>query len=936
MADSNLNLKSIIKDLSSEEIQIYELGLLRGYVTASMVNQLNLKINPKKIEECFKKLAQNKLLKKLPGIVPRYIPLTPIKDYLNYLEKFETEKNATLQQLDKLRNEQDKVSKSVHENTDKIISSSFTDIRTKIETLKTQTVQDIEEQIKDSNSGFQDLTQSTDTKIEESINTSFNSFDKESSAKLDEFIQKTKDSQNSYAEKNDAILKSYDEKTTLHKIELDRFFTKQQETIDESLTKTKSLVSEQAERMDDKMEKISVEAQQVLKENVENSAETIAQAIRNAEEISKNTLDSVVKNTGMMLTNSTSEVKKTFDNTYSEVQNTGDQLINALGAQQNELKEKIRAQITDLMSTTTNQMTKVESDLLVKSDALVQDSISEFQTSHKNWESSISDVLTNIIDSVNQGSTDLKSVISKSIQDEITKFKGEITAELTKIQNQYVARVEKTGKTYETAFKNNINDKLVDFQNNLKKNLDQLKKDNSEFTKNQTSVYTDFNNTIKTTISDTGSTINKDFRSILQTSYEEALKTISNIYTENSGQAENSINSTLDILKQNSKLLLLDIDEITKLIDEGLKNESSKLLITVDERVNKIRELAQQTINNQDTIIAENMKKNKQILEILAQNANFSLDKASEAMKNTINQFQMGLNPNIKAILDESKSTFSATKDDLVNLIENIRQYYSETTNILQESYKTAMKESKTDLQDHIQEHNKKMSEMILSAQQKIENAFQQAAESSNKIVTELENSIQKTGMEVQKEVFSKLTQLSTQVENNVTSAATTLDVPKRMFSDIWKNFIDSKLFESEKTWIISGQDMVMEHVRNMIQRAKASVFLLVPKFDDLDWNEIMDIHKKGRKFIICTNLETVKDINLVNRAFESGIELFSYTEKDFIAAYHDNEEILIAPISPKEDETTAIVSEISPMVQHMSSMFADYWRRSAKKYQPK
>jgi hypothetical protein len=143
-------------------------------------------------------------------------------------------------------------------------------------------------------------------------------------------------------------------------------------------------------------------------------------------------------------------------------------------------------------------------------------------------------------------------------------------------------------------------------------------------------------------------------------------------------------------------------------------------------------------------------------------------------------------------------------------------------------------------------------------------------------------------------------------------------------------------LFESEKTWILSGHETIMGYVHEMMGRAKASVFLLVPKFNDLDWKMIMDIHKKGRKFIICTNLETVKDINMVNQAFESGIELYSYTEKDFIAAYHDNEEILLAPISPKEDETTGIVSEISPMVTHMSSMFADYWRRSAKKYQPK
>ena len=208
MADSKINLKSIFTDLSGAEIQIYELGLLRGYVTSSMVNKLDLNINSKKVEEHLKKLEQKKLLKKLPGIVPRYIPLTPMKDYLNYLEKFETDKKSTIQQLHKLTNDQDRVSKSVRENAQKIITSSFTDVNKKIETLKSKSEKEVEGYAKDTNSGFQDLTQSLDTKIQESTNTSVDSFEKESSEKLDEFVQKTKDYQSSFAEKNAEISKT--------------------------------------------------------------------------------------------------------------------------------------------------------------------------------------------------------------------------------------------------------------------------------------------------------------------------------------------------------------------------------------------------------------------------------------------------------------------------------------------------------------------------------------------------------------------------------------------------------------------------------------------------------------------------------------------------------------------------------------------------------
>ncbi len=929
-------LESVFKDLSGEEIQIYELALLRGYVTSSMVNNLDIKKPAKKFEEYLKNLEQRKVLKKLPGIVPRFIPLTPIKDYLNYLEVFESEKDKIIKKLQELTKNQQNIAATIKENSQASISSSILDLTKRINELKTDSSKQVEEYLGEINTILKALTESIENELTNSANTQSESFNKKVSSSSDDFSQKTTAYHSSYVDQTDKAVSTFEEKITLHKEDLGKFFVSQQNNIDESLAKTKSLVSEQAERMDEKMEKISVEAKQVLKENVENSAETIAQAIYNAEDVSKNTLDSVIKTSETMLTNSSNEVKKIFDNSYSEVQNTEEQLINVLGAQQNELKEKIRTQVTDLMSTTTNQMTKIQSELLADSDEIVNSSITEVQTSHKNWGDTLSGVLTDIIDSVNEGSTQLKSVIAKSIKDEITKFKGEVVAELTKIQNEYVKRVEKTGKSYETAFKNNINDKLVNFQDTLKKNLGQLAQKNTEMTTNQTAIYTDFNTKIKSSISSTGEKISTDFRTILQKSYENALKVIGNIYTENSGQVESSINSTLDVLKQNSKLLLLDIDEISKLIDEGLRTESSKLLATVDERVNKIKELAQQTIENQDTIINENMKKNKQILEILAQNANFSLDKASEAMKETINQFQMGLNPNITSLSEDSKNAITATKQSLLHLVKEIQTEFTENSNSINDSFKSTIDTSTKELQNQIQAHNSKADEMITDVKTKIESAFQHVTESSDHMSQEIAKTIKSAGENIQNEVFTKLGQLSSEVERNFVIAANTLDVPKQMIKDVWKNFIDSKLFDSEKTWVISGQDVIMEYVRNMIQRAKASVFLLVPKFDDLDWKLIMDVHKKGRKFIICTNLETVKDMNTVNQAFESGIELFSYTEKDFIAAYHDNEEILLAPISPKEDETAAIVSETSPMVTHMSSMFADYWRRSSKKYQPK
>ena len=59
---------------------------------------------------------------------------------------------------------------------------------------------------------------------------------------------------------------------------------------------------------------------------------------------------------------------------------------------------------------------------------------------------------------------------------------------------------------------------------------------------------------------------------------------------------------------------------------------------------------------------------------------------------------------------------------------------------------------------------------------------------------------------------------------------------------------------------------------------------------------------------------------------------MWHYASEDFIAIVRDQEEILFAPVSKTIKPTTAIVSEIEPMIEIIGSMIADYWRVHAKK----
>ena len=76
-----------ISDLNKDELKIYELAVARGYITASMVSKSLKKVNLSALQT----LDEKGFVKKINGIVERYIPISPVRGFITKLDDYSAE-----------------------------------------------------------------------------------------------------------------------------------------------------------------------------------------------------------------------------------------------------------------------------------------------------------------------------------------------------------------------------------------------------------------------------------------------------------------------------------------------------------------------------------------------------------------------------------------------------------------------------------------------------------------------------------------------------------------------------------------------------------------------------------------------------------------------------------------------------------------------------
>ncbi len=920
-----------LTELTELELKVYELAIIRGYITADMV----FKAVSKKAEPAIKSLEEKGFLKKIPGIVPRYFAITPLKSFIKKLGILNTNLDKVYTEIKDFKQIEEETTAKLNSDTEVIIKDAMKGIADKASEKRKATIDKFNNELGGLEKEITVIIEKTNTNVKNSEKPILDQLNKNSKESLKVADESVNIEINDKSLKFQEILSDLKKNLEIYKDKLTRGFSSGETELDKEIAVVKKDLAELTKNLAELTKNSYANINQIIQENVENSTNSVSQAYKNAEDVSKSLINSVLKNSGASLSLTKTETEKTISASHLEISNAKEQIISTLASTHKSLKDNIQTGLKDLMSGTTTKTTALKTVLKNKNEELIKNSITEINSQTLETKNDFLKIIGSGIDIFRDGGTILKEIISNSIQEEVKKYQTEVAEALAKIQQEYLSRIELAGQEYEAALKNKVNNKIVDIRVNLKKNMDDVTVQSDKNSLFQEKIYTDFGNNIGVNIEETSDSINNDFRKLFQENSDSATKSFDDVFSENNTITEGSISGLLTILSSLNEKLSKQISSAQESLKSGLTSESEKLTASVDERILKLKEIADNTLTNQNKIVSDSIAKTTEEIRNSLQIVSSSVDRANNTIKESIQGFITGVNPNIENLPTKVEEILSPLAGYLEKILITIKDSFSDATNKELSSISSALESSSSEINEFLGNFNKSVKDSFSNSQKAISNGFESLGKLTKNAIVEIETSLKDKNSEIQTNVFNKISEISNSVQSIIKSGMESTSKPIEILEETWNKFLDSTLFDSEKTWIIVGHEEILDYVNDMIGRVKSSGFILVPKSEDLNWKEIMKIHKKGRKFVICTQLETA-DPKIIEDAVDSGIDVYSYTNKDFICFYRDQEEIVIAAISQKEDETTAIISEITPLIKHFSSMFNDYWRRNSKKYMPR
>ncbi|MCK5343200.1 MAG: hypothetical protein KAR20_07340, partial [Candidatus Heimdallarchaeota archaeon] len=311
-----------------------------------------------------------------------------------------------------------------------------------------------------------------------------------------------------------------------------------------------------------------------------------------------------------------------------------------------------------------------------------------------------------------------------------------------------------------------------------------------------------------------------------------------------------------------------------------------------------------------------------------------------EALKTQLDKLQAAYNTNIDAQLtgfdqfkDETGREFleknTAFKDALGTTISNIQKDFDSLIGVkttdLTTSLQKILSTHTTSMKENLQSLTTTLSTSTIESAlifKELEELFKDTIE---KIKTTTQKSID-TGRNVLNEELGKVFKSALGTMNSVKNLG---EEPIKIMESAWKTMTSIDVIQAEKTWHLVGEEAIYPYIESMIQNVKSKLTLVLPSWKNLLFDALMA--KKARMTIIASIPPGEAD-EQIEKLKEKGAQIMDYSGQDFIAVDRDGEELLFAPVSAEENPTTAIISEVEPMIRIVGSMINDYWRSKARK----
>ncbi len=149
----------------------------------------------------------------------------------------------------------------------------------------------------------------------------------------------------------------------------------------------------------------------------------------------------------------------------------------------------------------------------------------------------------------------------------------------------------------------------------------------------------------------------------------------------------------------------------------------------------------------------------------------------------------------------------------------------------------------------------------------------------------------------------------------------------------VWQEVINVLPIQGELTWPIVTREAITHYLRDMIVRTKSTISLIVPSFEDLPVDALMQTPSTKRVIVATKILATYRD--QVQQMLDKGnIQIRQRPNADIFACARDGEEILIAPFVEgiKPSEEVAIVSQQDGFAKQFHELIGPMWLAQSQK----
>jgi sugar-specific transcriptional regulator TrmB len=216
------------------------------------------------------------------------------------------------------------------------------------------------------------------------------------------------------------------------------------------------------------------------------------------------------------------------------------------------------------------------------------------------------------------------------------------------------------------------------------------------------------------------------------------------------------------------------------------------------------------------------------------------------------------------------------------------------------------------------------MNETGLKALSEADTTF---SDNSNELKTKTSTQLESINGALQEKIGGSANAIKDLFENVIQSA----NEPKEILEKAWNDILSMELNEAEKTWHLVGRTSISNFIIDMFKRTKRSCLIAVPKFTDLPIQIIIsELQRKA--LMIVTDVYDSPEKESISKLIDLGADLRHLSGVDFYAASRDREEVLLAPVSEKDTEQVALVSEVEGIIDTLGEILGDYWRGKAKK----